>query len=40
MGFLDKLIKGEKIVGDMASEVSNAQKPAQAPTYVQEKSFE
>lgn len=27
MGFLDKLLKGAKIVGDMASEVSNAQKP-------------
>lgn len=44
MGFLDKLMKGAQILGDIASEVSNAQKsaetPAQASTYAPEKSFE
>ncbi len=52
MGFLDKLLKGAKIVGEIASEVSNGQKsaetpeqtpayaPAQTPAYAPEKSFE
>ncbi len=44
MGFLDKLLKGAKIVGEIASEVSNGQKlaetPEQAPAYAPEKSFE
>lgn len=44
MGFLDKLIKGAQIIGEIASEVSNAKETSagttQAAPYVPEKSFE
>ena len=44
MGFLDKLIKGAQIIGEIASEVSDAQQSSAGSTpaapYVPEKSFE
>lgn len=44
MGFLDKLIKGAQMLGEMASEMNTAERSVSGPVhtapYVPEKSFE
>ena len=44
MGFLDKLIKGAQMLGEMASEMNTAERAVSGPVhtapYVPEKSFE
>ena len=40
MGFLDKLIKGAQMLGELASEMNTAERPVSGPVHTAPTNFE